>query len=76
MPYIYCDTCGAGCYNNVLSCPACGARVRAAGVRGLTVTRRAWRRPCLPLENVEDEVREVLYGWHSGCVERRSDESA
>jgi hypothetical protein len=76
MPYIYCETCGAGHYNNVLSCPACGARVRATRVRGLAVTRRTRRRPRPLLENVEDEVREALYGWHSGCVERRGEEPA
>lgn len=27
-------------------------------------------------EEVEDEVRERLYGWHSGCVELRDGEDA
>lgn len=76
MPYIYCETCGAGYYNNVLSCPACGARVRSTRTHPLAVAHRHRRRSNPPLEDVEDEVRQALYGWHSGCVERCREELA
>jgi hypothetical protein len=74
MPYIYCERCASGSYSNVLSCPSCKARVRPARTHGMG--RRAWGRSRQVLEDVEDEVRETLYGWHSGCVELSGAERA
>lgn len=67
MPYIYCERCATGSYSNVLSCPHCGARLQPARAHGVP---RHTRGRLTPLrEDVEDEVRQALYGWHSGCVE-------
>lgn len=48
-----------------------GARA-AAGTDGRRRLARRWRgsRAVRVREEVEDEVREVLYGWRSGGVER------
>jgi hypothetical protein len=75
MPYIYCESCGAGHYSNVLSCPACGASIRRVA-RTHGMVRRMRMRAAQPPIDVEDEVRETLYGWHSGCVARWSGEEA
>lgn len=69
MPYIHCESCGSGCYTNVLSCPVCGAPVRADRQHGLVPRRR--RRSMPPIDDPEDEVRVALYGERSGCVELR-----
>ena len=72
MPYIYCDRCGIGLHSNVLSCPHCGAptRLRHHHVRfGWGALRLRARVDC-PRDDVENEVREAIYGWRSGSVER------
>jgi len=69
MPYVYCPRCGSGCYTNVRSCPSCRMPLRPEHRR--TIARRGRRVAMAPVgENVETEVRDALYGWHSGCVER------
>lgn len=69
MPYIHCDRCGASCYSNVLSCPRCKLPVRHARSRtlpndGLRISSGD--------EEMEMEVRNALYGSHSGCVAARN----
>ncbi len=68
MPYIHCERCGTSCYSNVLSCPKCRAPVDR-------VYAQATLSGKLPSstgdEDVEHEVRDALYGWHSGCVAMR-----
>lgn len=80
MAYIYCDACGVGFHSNVYSCPECGRPVRRAFESdGRAHHRRAWRRgshSALVQEDVESEVREAIYGWHSGTVERREPTAA
>lgn len=68
MPYIHCDRCGTSCYSNVLSCPKCMAPVGRAYA---SASAAGEPRPPTDAEDVEAEVRNALYGWHSGCVERR-----
>lgn len=68
MPYIHCERCGTSCYSNVLSCPKCKApadRVYAQAALSGVLRFSAGD------EDVEHEVRDALYGWHSGCVEMR-----
>lgn len=69
MAYIYCDSCGIGFHSNVHSCPECGRPV----TRSYDVTqgpRRHQRARTGALrEDVENEVRESIYGWRSGTVE-------
>ena len=68
MPYIHCERCGTSCYSNVLSCPKCKAPVdRAYAQAALSSDLRFSAGD----EDVEHEVRNALYGWHSGCVEMR-----
>jgi hypothetical protein len=72
MAYIYCDICGIGFHSNVHSCPECGrmaSRAYDADHRRRRV-RRGRRRSPSPREEVESEVRESIYGWRSGTVER------
>lgn len=70
MPFIYCERCGSGCYSNVLSCPICGAPVGRVHTRRDDRHSPSQRRAAIDDEAAESEVRETLYGWHSGCVER------
>ncbi|HTV21027.1 MAG TPA: hypothetical protein VMG12_20220 [Polyangiaceae bacterium] len=74
MAYIYCDACGIGFHSNVHSCPECGRPAsRAFESNGNTHhhrPRRAHPHQEPPREDVESEVREAIYGWHSGTVER------
>jgi len=75
MAYIYCDACGIGFHSNVHSCPECGrAATRSHDMNLMTHGHRGHRRRdharVGPLrEDVENEVRESIYGWHSGTVE-------
>ncbi len=68
MPYIQCERCGTSCYSNVLSCPKCRATVDRAYTHA---TAGNEPRASAGDEDVEREVRDALYGWHSGCVETR-----
>jgi hypothetical protein len=73
MPFVYCPKCGIGCYTNVQSCPSCHQPLPAQHT-----PRIRWTRPralAAPMD-VEDTVRELLYGWHSGCVERHDEPGA
>jgi hypothetical protein len=77
VTYIYCDICGIGFHSNVCSCPQCGLvarRVHQADGDGHARRRVGWRRARpMPLsEDVESEVREAIYGWRSGTVQRLS----
>jgi len=79
MAYIYCDACGIGFHSNVHSCPECGrATTRSHDMNLMTHGHR--RRDHMrvgPLrEDVENEVRESIYGWHSGTVELRASTGA
>lgn len=73
MPYIFCESCGAGSYSNVISCPSCGRIARLARPRRLMVQRGPQvDRSSQGSETVEGEVRETLYGWRSQTVQLRS----
>jgi hypothetical protein len=71
MPYIFCESCGEGSYSNVTSCSCCGRPARLAR------PRRLIPRPAEPdgsshrREEVEVEVREMLYGRRSRTVRLR-----
>lgn len=72
MAYIYCDACGIGFHSNVHSCPECGQIVTRSFDVSLAHARRRRRlrtRIDSPREDVENEVRESIYGWRSGTVE-------
>jgi len=73
MSYIYCDACGIGLHSNVFSCPECGRRVTR--VYGADAQGRRWKRgrtrPGPLRDDVERQVWESIYGWHSGSVECR-----
>jgi hypothetical protein len=72
MPYIFCESCGAGSYTNVITCPTCGRIARLARPRRL-IDRGV--RPDMSAsggEAVEGEVREMLYGQRSRIVELRA----
>lgn len=68
MPYIHCERCGASCYSNVLSCPKCKVAVDRAYTHPAPSSDPRFS---VGDEDVEHEVRDALYGWHSGCVEMR-----
>ncbi len=75
MAYIYCDSCGIGFHSNVHTCPECGRAASRSFKAGGHARRPAWGRPSRPVllrEDVESEVREAIYGWHSGTVERHA----
>ena len=72
MAYIYCDTCGIGFHSNVHSCPECRKAITPGHDVGLVAhgRRRHAHAGVAPLrEDVENEVRESIYGWRSGTVE-------
>jgi hypothetical protein len=69
MPYIYCDACGAGYYSNVTSCPSYGAQVRRAHTRNRMRRSSLRAAPVRVGEDVENDVREALYGRRPGSVE-------
>jgi hypothetical protein len=73
MPYVYCESCGVGFYSNVLSCPNCRAPARGIASRAEAHRRAARMRVLRASEDAEAEVREALYGWHSGSVARVAD---
>jgi hypothetical protein len=73
MPYIFCELCGAGAYSNVTSCPRCGRIARLARPRRLLLDVVAVDRSSHGAEEVESEVREMLYGWRSQTVQLRRD---
>lgn len=68
MPYIHCEICGTGAYSNVMSCPSCRTPVKQARVHRIT---RRGKTSLPPQEDVEVDVRDALYGWHSGTVALR-----
>ena len=76
MSYIYCDACGIGFHSNVHSCPECGRPARHIYDADPEVHRHHHHHlhshapKDAPREEVESEVREAIYGWHSGTVER------
>lgn len=72
MPYIFCESCGAGSYSNVITCPRCGRIARLARPRRLIDRRAALDLSTHGSEEVEGEVREFLYGWRSQTVQLRS----
>ena len=71
MPYIFCESCGAGSYSNVTSCPCCGRPARLARARRLIQRAPALEGSSHGNEEVEGEVREVLYGRRSQAVQLR-----
>lgn len=71
MPYIFCESCGAGSYSNVISCPRCGQVARIARQRRLLAHASSVDRSSHAAEEVEVEVRETLYGWRSQAVRLR-----
>lgn len=84
MANMYCDTCRVRFDSDVPTCPYCSTQARQvraplAGLRGSSVGRGSFLRASVPgrrgfrsapREDVELEVRDALYGWHSGTVER------
>lgn len=72
MPYIFCESCGAGSYSNVITCPRCGRIARLARPRRLVDRTPALEVSAHGSEEVECEVREQLYGWRSQTVQLRS----
>jgi hypothetical protein len=70
MPYIYCEACGVGLYSNVTSCPSCGAPARRAYARNQARRARTRAGSAHVREDVEIEVRDMLYGRPSSSVER------
>ena len=74
MAYIFCDACGIGFHSNVYTCPECG-RPASRGFSHNGRARHAHRaHPELVREDVENEVREAIYGWRSGTVELHRDD--
>jgi hypothetical protein len=71
MPYIFCESCGEGSYSNVTSCPCCGRRARLARPRRLIARTLEPEASSHGREEVEDEVRELLYGGGSRTVRLR-----
>jgi len=69
MPFIFCARCGSGCYSNVHSCPTCRTSLRPEQRRRVLLRERLSTGAARADEEVEAEVRDALYGWHSGCIE-------
>jgi len=76
MPYIFCESCGAGSYSNVITCPSCGRIARLARPRRLIDRNSALEDSTHRGEEVEVEVRETLYGWRSQAVQLRTGPTA
>ncbi len=72
MPYIFCESCGAGSYSNVITCPQCGRIARLARPRRLIDRGGRLDMSTNGGEAVEGEVREMLYGQRSRTVELRT----
>jgi hypothetical protein len=84
MANMYCDTCRVRFDSEGSVCPYCGTEARRvqsplAALRGSPSVRTSFLRASVPgrrgfrsapREDVELEVRDALYGWHSGTVER------
>jgi hypothetical protein len=68
MPYIYCESCGEGAYSNVTSCSCCGKSARLARPRRLVARSPELEGSSHRREEVEVEVREMLYGSRSRTV--------
>lgn len=71
MPYIFCESCGAGAYSNVTSCSCCGRPARLARPRRLVPRSSELEGSSHRREEVEVEVREMLYGHRSRTVQLR-----
>ncbi len=71
MPYIFCESCGEGSYSNVTSCACCGRPARLARPRRLVPRSPEFESSSHGREEVEIEVREMLYGHHSRTVRLR-----
>jgi hypothetical protein len=71
MPYIFCESCGEGSYSNVISCSCCGRPARLARPRRLVPSSPAFESSSHGREEVEVEVRELLYGHRSPTVRLR-----
>jgi hypothetical protein len=65
---IRCGACGTRCPEGLPSCPNCGMPIRREST--YRAARRAWRRSHsgFVADDVEDEVRDKLYGGRTGCV--------
>jgi|HubBroStandDraft_6_1064221.scaffolds.fasta_scaffold127193_2 hypothetical protein len=71
MPYIFCESCGAGSYSNVTSCSCCGRPARLARPRRIIPRAIELDRSSRGGEQVEVRVREMLYGHPSRVVRPR-----
>lgn len=70
VAYIFCEACQIGFHSNVRSCPECGRPASRAYRAEQRRPRRLRLRPASECEDMENEVREAIYGWRSGTVER------
>lgn len=68
MPYIFCESCGEGSYSNVTSCSCCGRPARLARPRRLIPRKSELESSSHGREEVEVEVREMLYGRRSRAI--------
>lgn len=73
MPYIYCESCGAGSYSNVTSCSCCGKPARMARPRRLRTRSTELDSSSHGREQIEVKVREMLYGHRSRVVRTLQD---
>jgi hypothetical protein len=71
MPYIFCEYCGEGSYSNVTTCSCCGKPARLARPRRLVARSPQLDASSHGREEVEVEVREMLYGHRSPTVRLR-----
>jgi hypothetical protein len=71
MPYIFCESCGAGSYSNVTSCSCCGRPARLARPRRLIPRVPEIEGSSHGREEIEFRVREALYGRRSPTVRLR-----
>lgn len=71
MPYIFCESCGEGSYSNVTSCACCGKPARLARPRRLIARSPEPEASSHGREEIEVEVRELLYGRRSRAVRLR-----
>lgn len=72
MPYIFCESCGEGSYSNVTTCPCCGKAARLARPRRLIPRTLEPEASSHGREEIEVEVRELLYGRRSQAVRLRN----
>lgn len=71
MPYIFCESCGEGSYSNVTSCSCCGKPAQLARPRRLIPRAPEFGGSSHGREEIEVEVREMLYGRRSRTVQLR-----